>query len=123
MAAQVPARARRATTPAHLRNRLHQPGAANEAMGWGGELEAVDAVYAAYMAMNAAGASGIDGREHLATEDGPHSPMALLAKAAQAALARFDGVGTVGARKIWDAMVEGGSSARWCYDLWRRGDI
>jgi len=84
--------------------------------GNGGQIEALDALYAAYMALNAAGG-------HFAWDNNSTSPMALVAKAAKAALARLTGVSARDARVIWDHMVENASGASWNYDLWRNGDI
>ncbi len=118
------------TTPARNRRWLVSPIPADEAMGYGGELEAVQAVYNAYMAMNAAGVRtglttpyGTGQESALAYEDGPQAPMSLLAKAGRAALARVPGVGDVGARTIWHHMVDNASGAQWNYDLWIKGEI
>lgn len=111
------------TTPKSQRQWLAEPIPANEAMGHGGELEAVDALWAAYMALNAVGSRGSGIESHLAWDDGPKAPMALTSAAARQALARIPGVGTAGAVKIWGTMCETASSARWCYDLWRKGEI
>ena len=110
---------RRPSTKRAYRGQLPQPTPKDEAMGWGGELEAVEAIWDAYMALNAAGG----GHEPLAVQDGPASPMALVAKGGRAALARIAGVGDLGAEKIWDAMVDNGCGARWNYGVWRRGEI
>lgn len=98
------------------RTDLPQPTTPNHDTGYGGELEAIQAIYNAYMALNAA-----DGP--MAWEDGPGSPMKLMARGAVNALSRLPGVNRRQAHIIWDAMCDGASGAHYAYDLWRRGDI
>jgi hypothetical protein len=88
-----------------------------EADGYGGDIEAVDAIWNAYMACNATG------HGHIAWQDGPTSPMSLLARAGKSAIARFPGVSSRDAGLIWEAMCDGASGAQWAYNLWRRGEI
>jgi hypothetical protein len=106
-----------AATARISRDLLPQPKDHDPDAGHGGELQAVDAVYAAYMAMNATGNSP------MAWQNNATSPMSLLARAGVAALGRLPGVAPRDAKAIWNAMCDGGSDARWCYDLWRKGQI
>lgn len=106
-----------AATARVARTDLPMPRPADPDNGNGSELEAIDAVHAAYMAMNATGASG------MAWDDGPRSPMSLLAKAGRVALMRIPGVSNRDAAIIWEGMCDGGSGAQWVYNLWRNGEI
>jgi hypothetical protein len=106
----------RVGTKPQFRDRLPRPAEASGERGHGGELDAIQALWDAYMALNATGTD-------LARGWSPGDPMTMVADAARAALALLPGVGTKGAREIWEAMSDNGDGARWNYDLWRKGEI
>lgn len=80
------------------------------------QLDAIDALFTAYMALNTADGSFA----HQAT---PTDPMSLVAKAAVNSLRMLVGISPSAAKSIWTTMIENGENGRYCYDMWRTGDI
>lgn len=53
----------------------------------------------------------------------PTDPMSLVAKAAVNSHRMLVGISPSAAKTIWTTMIENGENGRYCYDMWRTGDI